>query len=146
MVSDGRIKSLYEIDPAIDLENTVIPTMMLQPFVENAIQHGLFHKKGNGCIILRFIQVSKDILLCEIEDDGIGRREANYINRQKPQKPTSRALQIINEKLEVLKATQGLDIEIDIIDKYHKGHAKGTLVQIKVPIIKKAGVRSLVKL
>jgi len=146
MVSDGHVQAHYEIDPDLDLENTVIPTMMLQPFVENAIQHGLFHKKQNGNIFLRFRKLSDRRLLCEIEDDGIGRKKADYINEQKPRKPTSRALQIINEKLEVLKVTQGLDIEIEIIDKYHQEIPTGTLVQIKYPIIKASSVSSLVRL
>ncbi|MBY5957581.1 histidine kinase [Membranicola marinus] len=145
MVADDRIKSHFEIDPDIDLVNVVIPTMMLQPFVENAIQHGLFHKKGNGNITLRFIKVAEDMLLCEIEDDGIGRRKAEMINRQKPQKPTSRALQIINEKLEVLKESRGMKIEINIIDKYQNGTAKGTLVQIKIPFLLKKSHMNLVQ-
>ncbi len=146
MVSDGQIKAHYEIDPMLDLENTVIPTMTIQPFVENAIQHGLFHKKGPGNVYLRFIYLSEDTLLCEVEDDGIGRHEAYSINNLKPQKHESRALQIINEKLEVLKATRGLNIEIEIIDKYHESEAMGTLVQIKFPIMQKKEVSSLVRI
>lgn len=141
MVSDGQIESHYEIDPEINQENIVIPTMMLQPFVENAIQHGLFHKKDKGTVYLRFIKLGEDKLLCEIEDDGIGRVKADYFNRLNKAKPVSRALQIINEKLEVLKATRGLNIEIEIIDKYHKEEAMGTLVRITFPIIYAKNVR-----
>ena len=146
MVSDGKFEAFYEIDPTLDLEDIVIPTMTIQPFVENAIQHGLFHKREAGHIHLRFIRLSDDILLCEVEDDGIGRSEADHINKLKLHKPESRALKIINEKLEVLKATKGINIDIEIIDKYHEQESMGTLVQIKFPVIKRAEVSSLVRL
>lgn len=146
MVSDGKFEAHYEIDPNLDLEKVVIPTMTIQPFVENAIQHGLFHKRESGNIYLRFILLSDDVLLCEVEDDGIGRSEADSINRQKLHKPASRALQIINEKLEVLKATRGLNIDIEIIDKYHEKESMGTLVQIRFPVIQRTDVSSLVRL
>ena len=136
MVSDGKFEAHYEVDPELDLDTIVIPTMTIQPFVENAIQHGLFNKEGRGNIYLRFILLSDDELLCEVEDDGIGRAEAARINAQNTHKPESRALKIIDEKLQVLKETRGVQIDIEIIDKYHEQQSMGTLVRIKFPVMK----------
>lgn len=136
MVSDGKFQAHYEVDPDLDLDNTLIPTMTIQPFVENAIQHGLFNKEGQGNIFLRFILLSDEELLCEVEDDGIGRVEAARINAQNILKPESRALKIIDEKIEVLQVTRGVKIDIDIIDKYHEDQPMGTLVRIIFPVMK----------
>lgn len=145
MVSDGKFMAHYEADPKLDLDNIVIPTMTIQPFVENAIQHGLFNKEGVGNIYIRFVLLAEDTLLCEVEDDGIGRAEAARINSQNTHKPESRALKIIDDKLEVLKVTRGMDIEIEIIDKHHDGRSMGTLVRITFPVMKRDDVQSLVK-
>lgn len=144
MVSDGKFLAHYEADSKLDLDNIVIPTMTIQPFVENAIQHGLFNKEGLGNINLRFVLLNSDTLLCEVEDDGIGRAEAARINSQNIHKPESRALKIIGDKLEVLKLTRGMDIDIEIIDKYHEGRSMGTLVRITFPVMKRSDVQSLV--
>ena len=60
-----------------------IPPMLVQPFIENAIEHGIRHKKSIGKIDVRFILKDKKIL-CEVEDDGVGREkawEAEYAER-----------------------------------------------------------------
>ena len=70
-------KFSYEIkvDDAIDKENTLVPPLLLQPFVENSIWHGIAQKQGNGRITVQ-IKIENGMLNCSVEDDGIGRKQA----------------------------------------------------------------------
>ncbi|MFK8006994.1 MAG: histidine kinase [Saprospiraceae bacterium] len=113
-----------------------IPTMLIQPFVENAINHGLFHKESSGLLILDFNMQDEDTLLCIIEDDGIGREKAKKIRQESIKGYKSRGMQIVEERLEVLKHIEDVEIKIEIIDlKNLTGKNSGTKAILKIPII-----------
>jgi sensor histidine kinase YesM len=63
------------VDNGLDVEATLIPPMLAQPFIENAIEHGLKSKEEKGNIEVRFIKKNQTLVL-EIEDDGVGRQQA----------------------------------------------------------------------
>ena len=63
----------YDIDPMVVTEKVPIPSMLLQVFVENAINHGLVYKEGNGVLTFSVKQVGNEVE-CSVEDDGIGRK------------------------------------------------------------------------
>ncbi|WP_236975999.1 sensor histidine kinase [Membranihabitans maritimus] len=130
----GKVEAYFFVDPELDTKNLIIPTMMIQPFVENAINHGLFHKMGKGNLNLRFVKKDKHSIVCEVEDDGIGRKKASQIKNNQPIQHRSRAMQIIEEKLEVLEGLNEFEISIEIIDKFNKNESSGTLVRIDFPI------------
>jgi len=123
------------VDEAIEPHSTFIPSMLLQPFVENAINHGLFHKKEAGELTIDF-QVKNDTTICIIEDNGIGREEAGQIRLRSNKSYKSRAMQITQERLKALKRFEDFDIHFDIIDLYDEnGMAQGTRVIIHIPEI-----------
>ena len=65
-----------DVDPAIDRNNTFLPPMLIQPYVENAVRHGLRHRADKGGLIrIRMQQQGKGLLVI-VEDNGIGRRKA----------------------------------------------------------------------
>lgn len=125
----------YEIHLADNVdEGLKIPTMMLQPFLENAIWHGLSHKEGVGHIWVNIYQ-ENNLLYCKIEDDGVGRKKAAEIAMQKGKKHTSRALEIVKERLELLFPTQRELCSIQYTDLADdSGKPTGTRVDIRLPV------------
>ncbi|KAB2439668.1 histidine kinase [Bacillus luti] len=66
-----RLTISYEIDPSLNLNQIHIPSLLIQPLVENAIRHGIFEKEGNGHVQISIFRI-KDSLLIQVKDDGIG--------------------------------------------------------------------------
>ncbi len=93
-------KIRYEIvvDEVIDRETTYLPAMVLQPFIENAIWHGLMPKEGDGVIKIT-IQEDNDVLKCIIEDNGVGREQALELSEGQVTKKKLMGLQITEERL-----------------------------------------------
>lgn len=124
----------FELDPAIDPDDTIVPTMILQPFVENAIWHGLLNKKGEGRIIIRF-SLADGLLLCSVEDNGIGREAARQL-RNGSEVHGSKALSITQRRLELLGEEAGARAGYKIVDlKDDTGVALGTRVDLHLPIL-----------
>ncbi|HZJ35718.1 MAG TPA: histidine kinase [Gillisia sp.] len=100
----GKIKHLIKINDAIDVENTYIPSMVLQPFVENAIWHGLMHKtkKGQGCITISVEKDQDQRLICLIEDNGVGREKAMELQQKSIWKSKSLGIKITEERLKLV--------------------------------------------
>ncbi len=123
------------VDEHINREETGIPPMLLQPFIENSIIHGISPKSGTGTIAIRFNK-EKDQLVCEIIDNGIGREAATI--RSKSFEHRSKATQVITEYLNALnKKGEEKMFTIDIIDLFDESHiSTGTKVVIKMPAIK----------
>lgn len=113
----------------------LIPSMILQPFVENCIKHGFVFKRENAKIRLEF-QISNDnILKCIIEDNGIGRQKSRELNKNR-KNHTSKGTFITNERLSLLNQTQSRKgYKVEIIDLYDEFELSiGTRVEIFVPI------------
>lgn len=119
----------FEVDEEIDIHSTEIPSLLFQPFVENAINHGLFHKKEQGLLSIS-IKEKASVLHCEIRDNGVGRERAAEIQKKSLKSHKSRATEIVNERLEILQQVEGLNLRINIED-LERG---GTKVRIDIPI------------
>ena len=132
---NGEIQHKIEIIGAIDLENTYLPSMVLQPFVENAIWHGLMHRKdtGNGKIGISIEQEGEQ-LVCTIEDNGVGRQKAFELQQRSVYKSKSLGLKITEERLKLLSKELHRQL-IQITDlKNQAGEALGTRVTVNIPI------------
>lgn len=117
----------------VHLEEYKIPTMFIQPFVENAIIHGLRHLKVKGLLSIS-IQIKDEILICEIDDNGIGRSKAEEINTDNKHKSLS--LSIANDRLKLLSSSTYTKLKINYIDKSIASGETGTKVIIELPIFK----------
>ena len=118
------------IDPELDTDLFVIPSMLVQPYIENAIWHGLRYKKSIGSLTVDVNVVSKGLEIV-IKDDGIGREESRKLKTKNQRKFKSTALRNIKERLEIFKSLHNLNIELNISDLNENG--SGTFVRLIIP-------------
>jgi two-component system LytT family sensor kinase len=120
-----KLKVIKELEPE-SLE-VMVPAMLLQPLVENSIKHGLSSKVEGGSIHLRS-RLSADLLIIEVEDDGVGIAASHSVERENGLVSTGIGMANVAERLKVLYG----DTALMTIDS-HEG--KGTLVRVRVPIL-----------
>ena len=127
-----RLSTAKDLDP----ENIFLPFMVLQPFVENAIWHGLRPKgqNGDGRIDISIAQ-NDGLLICQIEDNGIGRDKSNQLQSKTVWKTKSMGLKITEERLDLLNKEFKKKL-INITDlKDAQGQALGTRVEVCIPMV-----------
>lgn len=123
-----------EIDKNINTNLVRMPSMLVQPYVENAIKHGLLHKKHNRILKINFSK-NNNLIKISVEDNGIGRKRSSELNKIKNRQHQSFAMNANKKRLELLK-TNYTDIAFEIIDLYSPlGEPMGTKVMITLPII-----------
>lgn len=131
---NDRFEYRISVDDAIDESEIDIPPLMIQPYVENAIQHGIAHLVDRkGILSIRFI-LENAILVCVIEDNGIGRAEAMKLKEQQTAYP-SKGMYISRERLETLNVLKQTNMKVGITDIYdQQGRPSGTKVVIHIPV------------
>ncbi|HLP36016.1 sensor histidine kinase [Lacibacter sp.] len=124
-----------DIDEEIEQEDVLVPFMLLQPFVENAINHGLINKIGEKRFHISIKENDEDSLLCSIEDNGIGREAAQVIKQKNLSSVLheSKAISIVQERLELLQQKTGKKAGFHIEDLFENGQPSGTRVHIIIP-------------
>lgn len=129
----------YEIliDEHIMTEDILIPPMLTQPFVENAIEHGIMLKEGKGLVTIEICQ-NKEYLLVIIKDNGVGRKEA--MARMETSQKTQRSLstKITRERIDLYnsKAKNKIELKISDIKDENAKSVLGTSVKLKIPLSK----------
>lgn len=123
----------YEImvDENIDTQYEQIPSMLVQPYVENAIWHGISNKEGKGTIRIHFLLEENNLLKCTIEDNGIGRENALKLKRTNT---PSFGMSITKERVELLNSINGNQLTVKINDLKINNQAAGTRVELFIPI------------
>ncbi len=111
-----------------------IPALLIQPFVENAIVHGLFHKDGNKKVTVNF-NLKKQHLECTIVDNGIGRKEAAHIKDRQGNLNESYALDAITKRLEILSEKYNVISNFEIEDIIIQNVFSGTKVTVNLPFL-----------
>ena len=115
-------------------ENYEIPPMLIQPFVENSIWHGLINRDGNGKVKLN-ISNGQNVICCTIEDNGIGREAAGKINASKKVKRKSMGMSITSERIEIINKLYNIENKVKIVDLYNDNNEPtGTKVIINIPL------------
>lgn len=131
----NKIGYEIQIDENIEKENTFLPPMILQPFVENSIWHGLTHKNGGHPGLIKIaVREDNETLLCMIEDNGVGRELSRKANENIPGKTRSVGLSITEERLKLLSSERLRDLIriVDLKDSFDT--AVGTRVEIRIPL------------
>jgi hypothetical protein len=107
-----------------------VPSMLIQPYVENAIKHGLLHKKGQKILRIYFYK-EEERLVCEIIDNGIGRKKSQEIQERRAKSYQSFSTQANKKRLNLIQESSSIRISLAIIDLEENGKASGTKVVLK---------------
>jgi sensor histidine kinase YesM len=130
-----KVQYKINVVPHIDQQYIEIPPLLLQPYVENAIWHGLMHKTEGGNIIIDISQPAEYLLHIEITDDGIGREMAKEHKSKSATRQKSFGLKMTSERLEAINHIYHTKTEVKIVDMIDvNGNAAGTNVIIEIPL------------
>jgi LytS/YehU family sensor histidine kinase len=133
---DGKFDYAIDIDSSIHIKHAQIPPMILQPYVENAIWHGLMHKEGSGKLMVQVKEMGHQIQ-CIIEDNGIGRAHAALYRGKGMDHKKPVGMQITSDRIALINRIYQVDTQLDIIDLTNSdGQATGTRVVINIPFIR----------
>lgn len=131
-----RFQDGLEVDFVTNgIENITIPPLLIQPFIENAIKHGLLHKKGDKHLRIHF--KLKESLICTISDNGVGRAASEKIQARRKKSHASFATKSIENRFELLRKSYGENLGITYIDTETDGKPTGTTVILTVPFKQK---------
>ena len=127
----------FKVSEDINKEHLHIPTMLVQPYIENALKHGLLHRKTDRKLWITFSKMDDQTIACCIEDNGIGRKRAGEIKEQTKRLHTSFATKATENRLDLLNYGKDRKIGVEITDLFKDdGAAKGTKVMLYIPTIK----------
>ena len=131
---EDSLEYTIETTKTINPELISIPTMLIQPYVENALKHGLLHKKTDRKLTVSFSKFSEGIIQCIIEDNGVGREKSKALKRKRSQQHKSFALKATNERLGLLNYGKSKKVGVEIIDLISTTNQPiGTKVILKIP-------------
>jgi LytS/YehU family sensor histidine kinase len=129
----NKFEFQMELESGLDQEGMYVPPMLIQPFVENAIKHGLVNKGGDGLLKLSFTKEDK-VIRCIVEDNGIGREKSSAAKMQNGKTHRSLGMQVTRERMDAIKKEMNIDCNFKITDlKDEDGKACGTIVEILIP-------------
>lgn len=134
---EDRLQYHIHVDDEIEDDILGVPTMIVQPYVENAIEHGVRSRK-DGMVKVSFHLFDEDTILCTVEDNGVGREQARMLRLQDPQylNHRSKGTRITEERLEILHQNKNLGDFVKIVDLQDaEGKATGTRVEILIPVV-----------
>ncbi len=131
---ENTLTTHIEIDKSIDLFEISIPSMFLQTYIENALKHGLLHKKENRQLSINFNNKKEKVLECIIKDNGVGRKKSAEINKGRNKLHKSFSSKANENRLELLNVGRidKITLQIEDLEDNNK-NALGTRVIINIP-------------
>jgi len=131
---EGKFEYVLDFGSNESILNQRIPTLLIQPFVENAIWHGISLKQDQIGIIKIFIIETSKSIICTIEDNGIGRKQADQLKKQNPSEHKSRGSMITQQRIDLLSSLYKERFKIEYEDLYNNlGIPVGTKVYVTIP-------------
>ena len=131
----GKVSYHINIAEGIDTGYIQIPPLLVQPFVENAIWHGLMHKEEGGIVKVEVTQPNENLLHIEISDDGIGREKAAEFKSKSATVNKSFGMKVTNERIELINQLYNSTTKVQVFDlNNQQGQATGTKVVVEIPI------------
>ncbi|MAM30262.1 MAG: sensor histidine kinase [Flavobacteriaceae bacterium] len=117
-----RFKDKFEytitIDESLQLAEFVIPPMLLQPYVENAVWHGLRYKEEKGHLDIHFNQVDAETVTITITDDGIGRKKSKLLKTEHQKKQNSKGMGNIEKRIRILNDMYKDKVDVSVSDVF----------------------------
>ncbi len=130
---ENKFDYSIDVDSKLDTETIAIPPMLAQPFIENALEHGILHKNTDGMINVRF-NLEGDLVRLEVEDNGIGRQKAAELKQTDKKAHHSLATTITEERLAILNKKNSHKIKLQITDlKSPEDNVTGTRATFQIP-------------
>ena len=131
---DHHFDFKISVDEDLDVSTIKVPPLIIQPYAENAIWHGLMHKEENGHLEIQLF-MEDDLLCCKVIDDGIGRKKAVEMKSKSASTHKSMGMQITADRIAIMHQKQQTDTTITVSDLVlADGEPGGTEVLLKMPI------------
>jgi LytS/YehU family sensor histidine kinase len=126
----NKVDFIFEIDQTLDLKDIKVPALILQPFIENAIWHGLVPKESGGIVMVSIKEIDEAIE-CTIDDNGVGRELSRLYKTQYEATHESKGISLTRSRLELDKLINDREDTIEVIDKADQhGKSGGTTIVI----------------
>ncbi len=133
---EGRFQYQINVDEAVDPGSIDIPPMLIQPYIENAIWHGLMHKKGNDGLLQVDVELRNHDLIIKVTDNGVGREAAHTLKSKSASEHKSHGMAVTAERLKLLSNLYNSEIHAHVEDLiFHDGTPAGTQVVLTIPAL-----------
>lgn len=131
---EGKFDYSVEKSGEVDDNTCQVPAMILQPYVENSIRHGIYYREDNNGLIDILFTIEGKYLVCNIVDNGVGRKAAKLFKGEQMQGYQSKGLTLTSKRIELLNGATHLPILANIEDVQENGKVSGTRVIIRFPL------------
>lgn len=130
-----KVSYRMEVDPEIETDTIEIPPLLIQPFAENAVWHGLMHKEAGGTITVTVAQPALDLLRITITDDGIGRERAAELKSKSAVRQKSLGMKVTEDRIALINQLYHTRAWVEVTDlKDASGQATGTRVMVEIQV------------
>ena len=126
---ENKFEFIFSVSPTLEIDNIEVPSLLIQPYVENAILHGLYNNPSKGILKIQ-VREHEDCVLFEIEDNGIGREAARKLRQQNFPQHKSMGTILTEERFKLINMEEKAAFEI--VDLFEGEKSAGTLVKIWV--------------
>jgi len=131
----GRFKYVIDVSHELDKTSIDVPPMLIQPYVENAIWHGLMHKESDDCQLILRAYAKAMRLIIEVEDNGIGRAAARELKSKSATLHKSHGMKVTAERIDMINELYQTKASVEILDLTDaEGRAAGTKVILSLPL------------
>lgn len=134
LLLEEKLNYSIEVDQSLQTDEILIPPMLIQPYVENAIKHGVELKKEDGHVFLHFSKKNNESIEVIIEDDGLGRAAVAEIYKDRKNKHLSFSTNITNERIANLNTDKNNSFSYQTEDVIKDNKISGTRVILSIPI------------
>ncbi len=135
MLEHFRFKDRFdyeiEVDEALDVSSFMIPPMLLQPYVENAVWHGMRYKEEKGMLRISFDQKDEDTAIITVSDDGVGRTHSKALKTENQKKQKSKGMGNIKKRIAILNEMYGDRIAVTVSDVFDSGEGTKVTLTLK---------------
>ena len=125
------------VDEGVQSDSIHVPPLIIQPYVENAIWHGLLHKENSGHLLVHIRCANNGFLEVIVEDNGVGRQAARQLRSKTASGNKSLGMKLTQERLSLLNRNTALNATVEVEDLFtNEGEPRGTRVSLRIPIDK----------
>jgi len=121
----------FIVDETIEMKEFVIPPMLLQPYVENAVWHGLRYKEEKGKLEIKFMVVSKDCVRITIEDNGIGRKRSKSLKTEHQKRQKSKGMGNIQKRISILNEMYRDKVDVRVENVFENEEGTRVVLNLK---------------